>query len=79
MFMNRARSDILNILISKALINQRILAEESGYSLGIVNQSLKNLMKDGYLTENYYPTLKTKTELEKKVLKEQSFLQQDLE
>lgn len=47
--MNKRKMDIVNILYKKPYINQRLLAEETGYSLGKVNQFLKELQEDGYL------------------------------
>lgn len=44
-YMNKQESDILNTLLLEPFINQRILAEESGHSLGVVNRSLKELIK----------------------------------
>ena len=43
--MNKQESDILNALLLEPFINQRILAEVSGHSLGVVNRSLKELIK----------------------------------
>ena len=43
--MNKQESDILNTLLLEPFINQRILAEVSGHSLGGVNRSLKELIK----------------------------------
>ncbi len=63
-FVNRQEKDILNILCEKGFQNQRLLAEESGYSLGIVNKALKNLLDEGYVDKNYCITLKTNTLLE---------------
>ena len=50
--MNLQESDILQLLHNEPFINQRILAEDSGHSVGVVNRSLKQLMDDGYLDEN---------------------------
>ena len=44
-------SDILRTIIYEPFINQRILSEASGHSLGVVNRSLKRLMEDGYLDD----------------------------
>lgn len=38
--MNKQESDILNALLLEPFINQRVLAEVSGHSLGVVNRSL---------------------------------------
>lgn len=50
--MNKQESDILYALHLEPFINQRILSELCGHSLGIVNRSIKTLIKDGYLDEN---------------------------
>lgn len=50
--MNLQKSDILQALIRKPFINQRILAETSGHSLGVVNKALKELTEEGYLDKN---------------------------
>lgn len=50
--MTRQEKDILSTLLTDPFINQRILSEISGYSLGVVNRSLKNLIKEGYLKED---------------------------
>lgn len=49
--LSKQDSDILYSLFSEPFVNQRILAEVSGHSLGVVNKSLKNLIKSGYLDE----------------------------
>lgn len=64
--MNKQELDILNILQIKSFVNQRILAEEVGYSLGLVNRSLKNLNKEGYIDLMNHPTKKAISELKKK-------------
>ena len=64
--MNKQESDILNALLIEPFINQRILAEVSGHSLGVVNRSLKELMKAGYLDDSVRPTIKAITELKQK-------------
>lgn len=56
--MNIQSKDILKILNNEAFVNQRILAETSGYSLGTVNSSLKELVKDDYLNHKFNLTLK---------------------
>ena len=55
--MNKQESDILNALLLEPFINQRILAEVSGHSLGVVNRSLKELIKADYLDESIRPTI----------------------
>ena len=42
--MKKQEKDILKILIEEPFINQRILAEASHHSLGVVNRSLQELM-----------------------------------
>ena len=64
--MNKQESDILNTLLLEPFINQRILAEVSGHSLGVVNRSLKELIKDDYLDESIRPTVKAITEFKQK-------------
>lgn len=44
-------SDVLSALYDEPFVNQRILAETSGHSLGVVNRSLRSLMAYGYLNE----------------------------
>ena len=61
--MNKQESDILNTLLLEPFINQRILSEVSGHSLGVVNRSLKNLIKEGYVDEHIRPTEKAKLKI----------------
>lgn len=56
--MNRHNLDLLIQIKKERFINQRILAENSGYSLGMVNRCLKELVGEGYLTENMILTQK---------------------
>ena len=65
MFMNKQESDVLRTLFLEPFINQRILAETAGHSLGVVNRSIKALIKEGYLTEDIQPTDKAKHEYNK--------------
>lgn len=67
--MNKQESDVLNALLKEPFINQRILAELSGHSLGVVNRSIKELMKAGYIDEMVQPTAKAKVEYNKKAPK----------
>ena len=64
--MNKQESDILNALLLEPFINQRVLAEVSGHSLGVVNRSLKELIKAGYLNEAICPTAKAVSEYKNK-------------
>lgn len=50
--MSKQERDILSVLLTEPFINQRILSEVSGYSLGTINHSLKNLIKEGYLNDD---------------------------
>lgn len=65
--MNKQENDILNTLLLESFVNQRVLAEISGHSLGVVNRSLKELMKDEYLDEELRPTMKAITEFRQKM------------
>lgn len=56
--MNKQESDILRTLFQEPFINQRILSEASGHSLGVVNRSIKTLIAEGYLTDDIRPTAK---------------------
>ena len=64
--MNKQESDILNTLLMEPFVNQRILSEVSGHSLGVVNRSLKNLIKEGYIDEYIRPTDLAKKEIQDK-------------
>ena len=57
--MNRQEYDILQNIYLNQFENQRILAKQSGHSLGIVNRSLKSLTIQGYIDEQIQPTNKT--------------------
>ena len=48
--MNTVELDLLNILSNEPFVNQRLLANASGHSLGMVNRSVRNLVREGYLT-----------------------------
>lgn len=69
MYMNNLKQDILNNLIKEPFINQRILAAQTGYSLGIVNRSIKELISEGYLDEEIRPTEKALREAKEKAPK----------
>lgn len=57
--MTKQESDILYNLYKEPFINQRILSETSGHSLGVVNRSLKRLITRGYLDEHAHLTAKS--------------------
>lgn len=67
--MNRQESDVLNTLREEPYVNQRVLAELCDYSLGVVNRSVKKLIKDGYLDEQIRLTQKAKSEFTEKMPK----------
>ena len=60
--MNKQEADILRAIFMEPFINQRILSEVSGHSLGVVNRSIKTLIKDGYLNDSIQPTEKARYE-----------------
>lgn len=64
--MNKQESDIMNVLLLEPFVNQRLLSESSGYSLGVVNRSVKNLCAIGYLDSNISLTAKAKEEMRNK-------------
>ena len=47
--MNIVESDILKSLVNHPFVNQRVLSDFTGYSLGNVNKTLKDLNSKGYL------------------------------
>lgn len=67
--MNIQEYDILNTIRKNPFVNQRILAKESGHSLGIVNRSLKTLIQEGYLNDELFPTAKAQSEFREKAPK----------
>ena len=67
--MNNSKQDILNDLMNEPFINQRILAAQTGHSLGIVNRSIKELISEGYLDEEIRPTEKAFCEAKEKAPK----------
>lgn len=64
--MNKQECDVLNVLITGPYINQRILAEDSGHSLGTVNKAIKTLIEQGYLDEAIHPTERAMQEYKEK-------------
>lgn len=63
--MNNQEKDILNKLFTEPYVNQRALSEMTGHSLGIVNRSISQLVKEGYINEEMHPTLKAKDYFER--------------
>lgn len=64
--MNIQEYDLMNCIIEQKYVNQRILSEITGYSLGKVNSSLKKLTELGYIDEKMQCTSKAYKELEEK-------------
>ncbi len=58
--MNIVESDILKTLYTENYINQRDLSLRTNHSLGSVNQALKYLSEEQYLTSDFYLTAKGK-------------------
>ncbi len=63
--MNIQQKDILKTIITNNYHNQRGLSEESGYSLGVVNKSLHELLEKGFITEDIQMTDKAQKEIRK--------------
>ena len=66
---NKQEMDILSALLMEPYINQRVLSEITGHSLGVVNKSVKNLIKDDYLDDDVRLTGKSREEFQKKIPK----------
>ena len=47
--MNKQELDIMLALSEEGYVSQRFLAEQTGYSLGLVNRCIRNLTDKGYL------------------------------
>ena len=58
--MNKQKADVLLSLLEEPFTTQRALSERCGHSLGVVNQSVKRLVADGYLTDDMTPTEKAR-------------------
>ena len=67
--MNKQEADILRTIFAEPFINQRILSETSGHSLGVVNRSLRSLKNEGYLDDMIQPTAKARYEYNQKAPK----------
>lgn len=50
--MNKQESDVLLFLYQEPFINQRIVSEQTGHSLGVVNRSINSLKAEGYLDDS---------------------------
>ena len=64
--MNKQERDILNVLLLEPYINQRILSEKTGHSLGVVNRCIKSLIEKEYLNVTIGLTRKAYDEIEQK-------------
>lgn len=64
--MNIQDADVLRTLLYEPFANQRVLAESAGYSIGVVNGSLKKLVQEGYLDKEIRLTAKARKTLKKK-------------
>ena len=67
--MNKQESDIMNTLLLEPYVNQRLLVELSGHSLGIVNRAIKSLIDLEYLNEDMSLTDKAYKEFKDKAPK----------
>lgn len=67
--MNKQEEDVLLSLYDEPFINQRILSEITGHSLGIVNKSIKSLIKSGYLDDDVRLTIKARESIKNKAPK----------
>lgn len=54
--LDKREMDILLALSAEHYNSQRSLTEKTGYSLGLINRSIKNMMEAGYLDANMYLT-----------------------
>ena len=62
--MNRQEADILKALMEHPYVNQRLLSQCSGHSVGIVNRCLKALQANRFLNEAMAPTALAQTALQ---------------
>lgn len=77
--MNVQEYNLMNYIMEQTYVNQRILSEITGYSLGKVNSSLKKLTELGYIDEKMQCTSKAYEELKEKNQKMQLYLLLDSE
>ena len=61
--MNIQEADVLRTLFKKPFVNQRVLSDVTGHSLGVINRSIKNLTAEGYLDNNVRLTKKAEAEI----------------
>ncbi|MBQ1467398.1 MAG: NTP transferase domain-containing protein, partial [Solobacterium sp.] len=62
-YLTIAETDLLLYLQKNGIQNQRILSEETGYSLGMINKLLHGIQDKGYLDPEYRLTTKAIQEL----------------
>ena len=67
--MNKQQCDILSTLLHESYVNQRRLVKLTGYSLGIINKTLKLLLKQKYINDDMSLTSKARKEFESKAPK----------
>lgn len=63
--MNKQAGDVLLSLSRQPFVNQRTLSQQTGFSLGTVNRTLKELIAEGYLTEDCALTKRGAAELQR--------------
>lgn len=64
--MNIQEYDLMNVIKENKNLNQRVLAELSGYSLGKVNTSIKSLIQEDIIDEQYNLTKRAEEIFEEK-------------
>ncbi len=64
--MNKQDYDILQVIVENEGTSQRMIAHNSGLSLGRINRAVRSLRENGYIDDQMQITEKTKTELRKK-------------
>lgn len=64
--MNIQEYDLMNVIQENKNLNQRVLAELSGYSLGKVNTSIKSLIQEDIIDEQYNLTKRAEEIFEEK-------------
>lgn len=67
--MNIQELDVMNTLFQGPFVNQRLLAESCGHSLGTVNRCLKELSRQGFLDSRFQLTEKARGEFSQKAPK----------
>ena len=65
-YMNIFKYDVMNCIIKEGYTNQRVIAETTNYSLGKVNEAIRELIDEQYLNEQFTLTDKAYKEVRKK-------------